>query len=148
MNKQKILNQLYYGFGPAAYGSIDRLYSQAHKAYPQITRSDVQAYLESQVGYQRTKQKQHDVIPKYQSKRFHQPSGTGEIGADVMYLDKFPGPYKYALVVTGLLTKVIIIKFMKSLTSKTAKEAFRRAIDDYPFDVKQVHTDAGWIFFS
>lgn len=143
MDKTRILNRIYYGNGAGAYGSIGRLTQAAKAVNPSITVTDVRTYLENQEGYQRTKQPVHDPIARHKSKRFHQASGVGELGADVIYLDKLPGPFKFGLVVTDFLTKQIIIQFMKTLSSKTAKEALIRALEEYPFQPKQIHTDAG-----
>jgi hypothetical protein len=145
-NKVELLNSLYYGDGPGSYSGVDGLYEAAKRLDPTIKRQEISQYLDTKSGYQKTKQQQtRHLVPKYKSKRFHQVSGPGFISADTMFLNRLPGPYNYAQVDVDMFTKKIALKFMRTLTSKSAAAALEKAIKDEfsTFPVQQVYTDDG-----
>lgn len=145
-NKFDLLNSIYFGKDGGSFSGIEGLFKAARRIDPSIRKTDVSSYLSQQTGYQQTKQgSSSHILPKYKSKRFHQVAGPGYISADTFFLNRLKGPYNYALILQDMFTRLIVVKFMRTLSSKTATNALRNAMSNElrKWPVLQVYTDNG-----
>ncbi len=139
-----ILSDIYYGDQGGAYGSVGRLHATvSHRG---ISQKDVQKFLEQQLPYRLHKQQQGRR--RRRQRRHMMISGPGELSLDTMYLNKMQrAAFPFALVAQDMLTKYMMVRFMRKVNADAARNAFSKMVREYTqttkFRVRSVFSDRG-----
>lgn len=129
--QHQLLDSIYYNAdGPASFSGITRLYDEAHRRNPTITRPLVTAYLRQQRTYQLHREDAKRVDPKaHLSKRFIQASRPGQLALDSWMLTGMRvALFPVALIAIDVFTKMVYVEFERKLNAQSSLSAFERIL--------------------
>lgn len=145
--KQKIIENIYHDpASPAGFAGIQRLYQEAKKVNPNITKNDVKWFLEGDRTY---------TLHRPRRVRFKRaktiPAGLfTDLQCDLAQMDKFSRSnksYKYILLCVDVLSKKIFAEPVKSKKYEDMAPAMDKILDKIPITPARIFSDNGKEFF-
>ena len=147
-SKSNLIKRVYYDLASsAAYSGAEKVYSEAHRRNPKITRDDVQDFLQSQDTY---------TIYRPKRKRFKRlatvPTGLhSHWQCDLAIFDnlyKNNDGYRYLLVAIDVLSRKMFVAPVRSKSTKDMMSAFDDLFKKANIRPHKLYSDRGLEFQS
>jgi hypothetical protein len=141
--KQEILNKLYTELdSPAAYSGLQRLYDEARKIDPSITKGDVQYYLEGDRIYTMHRPRRL----KFKKAKFIPAGFMTDLQIDLGDFQKISNEnkgHKYILLGVDVLSKRFFASPVKTKRTDDMIKAFDHLLEQMPQTPHRIFSDRG-----
>lgn len=143
---ENVLSQIYYDAkNPASYGGVEKLFKEAKKFIPTLTRQQVENWLQSQFTYTLHKK----AIYNFKRNKILVAKVNQQFQADLVDLQQYSrqnSGFKYLLTVIDCFSKFAFAIPLKTKTGKEVAQAFKKIFKERT--PQYVQTDKGKEFLN
>lgn len=145
---ETILNRIYTSTrNPNSFSSVQKLYRAARREIPDLTKQQVEQFLQSKLTYTLNK----PVVRKFKRLKTIAAGVGTEWQADLMVFNAIAREndgYKYLLVVVDVFSRFLYLEGVKSKKADDMQKAFENIFKRSKFKAWRVTTDQGGEFCS